>query len=332
MYFSKMFQRCPSSFKSIVFVLYLSLNAIAVVYAEQSDDTPTPDSEGRIMARVLQDALSQADLGKWTTSPTPVLSPFNETVSSEYVPTVGVIIKLHVGFPLSKPVEEAAGATPTSPAPPITDLWEKHEGRNVVKPMFIEKGITPRDGSPVEGDINVEIRNFGGGEGTGPGEASAAGPVFGTVAGPIALGDGAQPVNFMLTSPFEPPTYDAERVEKLRSSIISTIAKYGHRLSSLPNEERILVIVSGPVGRLDLLVSKVMAGAGGTQSGSSVREAVRTFTSSRGETDRLLISFPKSALMAESTPESLSGSLVQREYRSSADRPRFVRMGNSVSR
>ncbi|HRI89145.1 MAG TPA: hypothetical protein PK869_12805, partial [Candidatus Hydrogenedentes bacterium] len=103
-------------------------------------------------------------------------------------------------------------------------------------------------------------------------------------------------------------------------------------------ERALVLLVAGALDSherlagLDLLVSKVMAGAGGTQSGSSVREAVRTFTSSRGETDRLLISFPKSALMAESTPESLSGSLVQREYRSSADRPRFVRMGNSVSR
>jgi hypothetical protein len=173
------------------------------------------------MASVLMEVLSREDLDVgWAGLSTGVPSPFEQQrIKSEYIPTVGAIFTIPVGFPLvdhaKKAPEKAKGKE--SEEKKDVDLWTKHwEGRPESAAAF---------GDP---------------------SASTASPASQAYTYTIVR-------NVTTVGPGEQIAFDKEKVAKLRRALIDTLARYGSRMAHVAEMERVLLIVESPADTSELL-------------------------------------------------------------------------------
>jgi len=192
--------------------------------AEDKDPSAVSRERGkelRTMASVLTEVLSREDLDAgWAGLSTGVPSPFEQQrIKSEYIPTVGAIFTIPVGFPLvdhaKKAPEKAKGKE--SEEKKDVDLWIKHwEGRP-------ESAAAP--GAP---------------------GASTASPASQAYTYTIVR-------NVTTVGPGEQIAFDKEKVAKLRRALIDTLARYGSRMAHVAEMERVLLIVESPADTSELL-------------------------------------------------------------------------------
>jgi hypothetical protein len=86
------------------------------------ENTGAIDSELGIMARVMEDSITQAGLKDWQ-APVAGLGVFEPLTKAQYIPTVGAIFTLGVNFCITEPEAPKPEPEPTK-AP--EDLWEKN--------------------------------------------------------------------------------------------------------------------------------------------------------------------------------------------------------------
>jgi hypothetical protein len=210
--------------------LAMCMAAVALVWAgaappaEDKDPSAVSRERGkelRTMASVLTEVLSREDLDAgWAGLSSGVPSPFEQQrIKSEYIPTVGAIFTIPVGFPLvdhaKKAPEKAKGKE--SEEKKDVDLWIKHwEGRP-------ESAAAP--GAP---------------------GASTASPASQAYTYTIVR-------NVTTVGPGEQIAFDKEKVAKLRRALIDTLARYGSRMAHVAEMERVLLIVESPADTSELL-------------------------------------------------------------------------------
>ncbi len=199
---------------------WIALAAIIGFGASTFAQDPEPEAnsindEVRTMSQVLQKSLQRADLvergdvqvGR---------SLFDGGVRGSYVPTVGIIFRVNVGFPIVEPKNSPPDAAPEpKQEEEDTDLWERYSERG-------------------DGPVTYRYR----GE---PKSAAAA-----HTAEDIETEVVEELIQFVAD---ERPKYDPARVESLRRIVIETIGKYGHRVTQLKDGDRVLVVVEAPKER-----------------------------------------------------------------------------------
>ena len=291
----------------------------------------------RTFERILSVTLEHAGLQNgehWTVGK----SPFDAEIDSSYIPTVGAIIEIPVEFP----IVQRATETPEAERPaldPNEDLWERFSRDRRRGPSDDAPQAVPRDAPQPEDGPSAPPK-------TAPqAEAEARAHLEREMERTrVELRDSH--VIALDRDNFAPRVYlfgdaglryDAEKVEKLRSAVIGTLAKYGHRLDAIPADERILIIVEAPrserrregkgdagdksaaeialrgvLGETQLRVFQDGApdGRGNSRDSRPYFAGFRT-----GEAkDRLLFSVTKSALTAEMTADALKPVLEEVQY------------------
>lgn len=115
--------------------LFLIAGALRAVWAGLPEPSPQPElqKEIGIMARVIEESLDAADWGKGGGWRSRGLPGGPEGVRGEYIPTVGAIFTVRIGFPLSPPKADEKLPSADDKAK-SDDLWERsangggHEG------------------------------------------------------------------------------------------------------------------------------------------------------------------------------------------------------------
>jgi hypothetical protein len=192
--------------------------------AEEKDPSAVSRERGkelRTMASVLTEVLSREELDVgWAGLSTGVPSPFEQQrIKSEYIPTVGAIFTIPVGFPLvdhaKKAPEKAKGKE--SEEKKDVDLWAKHwEGR-------------PESAATLGGP--------------GAGTVSPASQAYTyTIVRQVTTAAASEQLAF-----------DKEKVAKLRRALIDTLARYGSHLAHVAETERVLLVVESPASVSELL-------------------------------------------------------------------------------
>jgi len=210
--------------------LAVCLAAAALVWAgaappaEEKDPSAVSRERGkelRTMASVLSEVLSREDLDVgWPGLSSGVPSPFEQQrIKSEYIPTVGAIFTIPVGFPLvdhaKKAPEKAKGKE--SEEKKDVDLWTKHwEGRP-------ESAAAP--GAPGASTVSPASQAY----------------TYTIVRNVTTVGPGEQ------------IAFDKEKVAKLRRALIDTLARYGSRMAHVSETERVLLVVESPADMSELL-------------------------------------------------------------------------------
>lgn len=298
---------------------------VACARAAQSDDKPEAKSneedilkQVRTMARVIEDSLEHADIGR--DRPMRLGGPGH--VRGDYIPTVGAIFTVHVPFPIVDRSEEELA--PAEESAKEMDLWERNARRLGRDRRGEEEFLFEiRDGlSDAMEDLHIELeamrdeirrdvgremrevrRGFHGlgenvsdivreslreaerevdrayseGEMTEEEHERAVealerardraprGPIPGldealvgiepAIHAAVAAAPPHPPHVRLGPFPPEPPIppmalepYDAAKVDQLKNALIGAVAKYGHRMTELPDNERILLIVDAPAG------------------------------------------------------------------------------------
>lgn len=206
-----------------IYVKGLMLTAVCVLgitdtvlKANAQEEKKSIQREIGIMSRVLGESLSDDISG--TTHMFAGASPFDSKIESSYIPTVGAIFTLSVGYPLRETKEEPNVERPQ--ADENEDLWERYAERRA---RMEDRSGSRQRGEDMRDQYREESRNI-----VIQRYTRSQNPNISIVDGVLRV-DG--------------PAYSAERVEALRHRVIDTLARYGHKLSSLPDDERILVIV-----------------------------------------------------------------------------------------
>ena len=181
----------------------------------------------RTMGRVLEEELSDAmDGGR---AITPGLSVLESDVDSEYIPTVGAIYFVRVGFPISGEVAPEPG--PEREQAEEEDLWER----------FSERSWRRGDDRNDDGDFwsaQEDQRNEY--------EDRLRRRIREQSTHRFAMMDDGDLMRMLHGGGL---SYDPEQVEQFRREVIETVGKYGYRMTALPGGERILVVVEAPAQR-----------------------------------------------------------------------------------
>lgn len=219
-----------SGILSLVIVAGAAMISNVASAQEEEEEAPSIDQELRIMSRVLSESLAE-EIG----GPRAMFagaSPFDSKVRGSYIPTVGAIFTVQVNFPIRKTEEEEAVGE--SSEDENEDRWEHFSQRSQRPRSFTARGGLSAGGQRDSIIIELDERRE---EGRRPGTTEA---YFG------AAGVYSDALGMYALAKFVGPQYDAQRVEQLRRRIIETLAKYGHRMTSVENSDRILVVVEAP--------------------------------------------------------------------------------------
>lgn len=207
-----------------VAALLIGAGAIgATAYADDDD----LKQQVRVMGRVLEEELRSDDGGI-----VPGVPVLGSRIDGEYIPTVGAIYFVPVSFPISGAVESVPAVEPE--ARDDEDLWERFsQGRS-----WRRGGDREPEGGEAfwraqadrrqefEDRLNRRMR-----------EHSTE---------RFAFMDDSDLVRMFYGGGL---SYDPERVEQFRRAVIETVGKYGHRMTALPEGERLLVVVEAPAQR-----------------------------------------------------------------------------------
>ncbi len=249
-------------------------------HGQQSEEM---DSQVGIMAKVIERSLDEADLEGWKGLAGQIRA-FGSTVEGQYIPTVGAIFTVPVAFLITEPPNQPA---PTAPSVEEPDLWEKFQKKPRKGAASPSHGAEPQpkrlDG--LEDRVRTDELFVPGPEASGLEEKSpmvdreVADAFFDLIPG---IGGG-------------PLTYNKERVKTLRETVVSTVARYGHRLTGIPDAERVIVIVEAP-----------KASGLNTETDNGVARSFSWFGGRVTGRDRLFLGFKKSLLSGETSAETIN--------------------------
>lgn len=91
--------------------------------SDTSTSNMLAENELQTMARVVEDSITQSGLKDWQ-GPSTDLAVFEPLTKAQYIPTVGAIFTLRVGFCIVEP--QAPEQQPATQEKGNEDLWEKH--------------------------------------------------------------------------------------------------------------------------------------------------------------------------------------------------------------
>ena len=301
----KLFQFMRISIAATFFVVVYT----ALVNAASGGSDPVSGSvsnEPQIFARVLKATLDSAGLGEFVRGPFGIRSPIETGIQADYIPTVGLLVRVPVSFPITAPTEVEA---PEKPAPDSKDLWEKYSksGLRVERDARVLKLQNADDSrGPVALDPNLVLRKEIKIDGPKNIHTSAKGDEL-DEAGKFFVERFAPKIDIMFNGLVAAP-YEESRVTKLRETILEVVAQYGHRVSSVQEGERIIVLVEAPAsgGPARVLLDQ--------EDNEAIRELVPFHTRLDGKEERMLIAVPKSALLTESTRDAISAQVMEKRY------------------
>ena len=307
----------------------------------QDEDSESIHDPLRTMTRILESTLNDA-INPWNLhvlGDMPFLgSVFGSKIRAEYIPTVGAIFTIPIHFPL-RPSEDEKG----NGAEEIVeeDLWEHFSSANehsskatapvlptveLIEPLKIHINIEKdRVDEQVDGyrarAEQLKAKTYG----------VADQDLF------LSIRDGfAWDFSFGGRKP-----YDPVKVSALTHTIIETIAQYGHRLESMPNSERVLVVLEAPRPLASSTVVRFGKPTPETRAREIVKEVenvvgreldklrvrsdrsrsirvrgtlFKSSISRRGEHDRRLLAFKKSDLQQERSYDSIKSKVETTDY------------------
>ena len=236
-------------FSNLALALWICVLGIAVpgpaVDEPATTEEPDPAREVSIMSRVLEESLNRSALAKdWQGIPIGT-SVFEPVIKAQYIPTVGAIFSFSVNFPLKKP--------PAIPQVPEEKSKDREEDKDLWE-KFTKEPETPLDGEALKKEIEnrithtldknmtqlkVDVHKLQEMTPLPPGQ-SAPDPSM-PMGGPMPGFEGN-----VLDIMARTTAYDKEKVDVLRKTILNTLAQYGHRLKSLKDSERVLVVIECP--------------------------------------------------------------------------------------
>jgi len=235
-------------FSKLALALWICVLGIAVPVLADNEPAPTeesdPEREVLIMSRVLEESLNRSALAKdWQGIPIGT-SVFEPVIKAQYIPTVGAIFSFSVSFPLKEP-------PPVPPAPEEKskdreqdkDLWEKFTKEPEISldsdalKKEIENKVT-HDLQKNMTQLKVDVHKLQEMTPLPPGQSN---PELMFLGEPMPGFEGNVPDIMARTT-----AYDKEKVDVLRKTILSALAQYGHRLKSLKDSERVLVVIESP--------------------------------------------------------------------------------------
>ena len=204
-------------------------------FMAKNEPTDSLDDQIRIMSRVLEKSLDRRGPEDWKRRFVG-MSFFDSHVTGEYVPTVGVIYTLRTRVPL-RPTKEEPG-TKDRPNREV-DLWEETAER---EQPFEALADAPTGPEPVPEPVREPVIIQGD---LAPSELNARieqeiGRLKRTIE-EVTVIDRDHALFFESGR-----DYDAADVESLKRTVIGTVARYGHRMTALPDDERILIVIEGP--------------------------------------------------------------------------------------
>ncbi|MCC6797160.1 MAG: hypothetical protein IT366_18735 [Candidatus Hydrogenedentes bacterium] len=295
----------------IVIALFLLVVYAIQVYAAAGESEPSSNSplaEPGIFARVLKESLDSAGLGKFVSGPFGVRSPIETGIQSDYIPTVGLLVRVPVSFPISAP---AKTDSPAEAKQGHGDLWEKYSDAGsragqhdrIIK---LQKKIDTRErinlNNPNAMVHREEIRidnpeNI---------HLSVTGDELEDV-GKLFVERFTPKVDIMIDGFLAAP-YEESRVTNLREVILDVVAQYGHRVSSVQDGERIIVVVEAPMPGNP---ARIMIGE---EDREPSWEFAPFHARLDGTEERMLIAVPKAAIASASTREAIVGQVTERRY------------------
>lgn len=101
--------------------------------------------------------------------------------------------------------------------------------------------------------------------------------------------------------------YDPDKVSRMRDTILDVLAEYGHRLTCLQNDERVLVVVESPKVSKHRRESVERTGAS-----EEIRKAL--LLRFDPEMEHLLIAVPREAIASKTSREALLPRIVEKNY------------------
>ncbi|MCC6154475.1 MAG: hypothetical protein IT367_11985 [Candidatus Hydrogenedentes bacterium] len=288
------------------FVILYTIQVFAATGGSEPSAKSNSD-EAEIFARVLKETLDLVGLGGFVPGPFGVRSPIETGIQSEYIPTVGLLVRVPVSFPISAP---AKAENPDEQVQDHNDLWEKYSdagSRAVQRDRIIKmqkkvdtservdldpNAIMHREEIRIDGPKNIRLSVTGD-------ELEDVGKLF--------VERLAPKVDIMIDGFLAAP-YEESRVTKLREAILDVVAQYGHRVSSVQEGERIIVVVEAPApgGPARVLIDD--------EDSEPFREFVPFHTRLDGKEERMLIAIPKAAVVSASTRDAIAGQVTEKRY------------------
>lgn len=328
---------------SILAMITVVIGGAKLVHA-QDDADENLDRQLGIMAKILDERLES--IGSHSVASLNIF-PFSDLLGGrglglfgaqnpkvQYVPTVGAIFTIPVRIALTELPESEKGEAKSAPS--HADLWDRFSDepeRKSLTEKLIEFAEELEEGMEIgeDGEVNIDV-----------------GSIKARVMKHLnADADGNFDLNISLGG--EALEYDADALDELRVAVIETIAEYGHRMTQLPNDERIIVVLEAPkpvaesrhyrtfnVGNWEKAFSgdhprgrqfgSRSHGSFGTHedfeellSGmklrlSGIEGLGRHGFGADSSRDRWLFSFNRSDLKGERSYEQLQGKVVERRY------------------
>lgn len=338
------------------YIILLSSSLSGFAQGEAAGAAPStsdPQRDAATFAKVLEASLNAANIGQWEGSPFGVRSPFDRNVSGEYIPSVGILIRLHVSFEIVPP----KGAGEAQQEEVSEDLWEQYAASDngLAMGTFAAAGSAGLSGggsaareNPTVGPRTVEARakpapTFFSSSNSDPDPAGAKLEISTTAVAPANAGLAATEVQkpsvaggqgqmdpaagmpgvlanpavgrqtFVIGVPAtQQSSYSKERVTKLEDTVLATIGRYGHRISGLKPEERLLVIVEAP--SVPEVIANSIVAMGGGLAGGAMPGKLELRAAVPGRTDHWLVTVPQSALVAELKKEDVTAKVEQVRY------------------
>lgn len=306
MHYQKLFHYACVIAAAGFFVVLYTIQVFAASGGSESSAKLISD-EAEIFARVLKETLHSAGLGGVVPGPFGVRSPIETGIQSDYIPTVGLLVRVPVSFPISAP---AKADNPDEQVHDYNDLWEKYSEAGSRagqrdRIMKLQKKIDTRERVDLDPNAIVhreEIRI----DGPKNIHLSVTGDELNDV-GKLFVERFTPNVDIMIDGFLAAP-YEESRVAKLREAILDVLAQHGHRVSSVQEGERIIVIVEAPApgGPARILI--------GDEGNEPFRELAPFHTRLYGKEERMLISAPKSAVTSASTQEAIVAQITEKRY------------------
>lgn len=317
----------------------LALGALIspVVLHAQDEDSDGIHNQLRIMTKILEASIGEASIER-----RPNLSVFDSKIRTEYIPTVGAIFTIPITFPLHPSEDEKGNGTEDVVE---EDLWEHFSGASENTSKAAAQAVPPvepLDTVDIQINVDKEGRLHEQAEQLYKEAERQRTKTFALAVQDMTIYRVDGGFSWELTIGNSKP-YDPVKVSTLTRSIIETIAQYGHRLKSLQNSERILVVLEAPglrgpakpvevsteykgadedlpssawkndVGRWNEAVLERLSDIPGPLAVFRRGKLVSPF-SSKEHYDRRLLAFKKSDLQQERSYDSIKGKVETTDY------------------
>ncbi len=202
-----------------------------VIHA-QDDENDGIHNQLRIMTKILEASIGKDSIDRRLHS-----SVFDSRIRAEYIPSVGAIFTIGISFPLRLNVK--ADFSDDVTATIEVDLWQYYS--HVDKNASSAAAPTPSSDEQAVTTILRKLRDE-------VGDEEQRLKAIASYMGEIPL-IGVLKRGVFNHSIGDSKPYDPVKISTLTRTIIQTIAQYGHRLKSLPNSERVLVVLEAPEKR-----------------------------------------------------------------------------------